>query len=476
MKNPSCSRFSISLSLWYIGLFVLTSLKLHAQVWQPYVPLLSDTLGTYDLRIAHNNEQVAWSVLMKYDVTSLSYSWIPSETLFFTKTSDSGNTWTGGIIPMGVEPYASNVCPINDNLAWASGVDADFISYVLRTTDGGITWERFLEDAFTDPNGYVDFVHFWDEQNGIAMGDPTPSESDPTPFFEIYRTADGGNSWQRVPSSNIPAANGEFGIAGDYEVRGDHVWFSASSLSTFFPHRIFHSKDRGLNWEALDPLGNRFVFFSFADSLHGITAIRQVANSPDVTINYTDDGGQSWTELPAYNAPEPATDYILIPESHFIITSRREDNINGPFLTYLSKDLGQTWQEISNGEFASIMAFSSPTVGYAGEWQPADHPTRMYKYIGSPLTGLLSGKSLQAEVKVIPNPTSNWLQVQIISDKQAPYVLLLNDMQGRLLERQLLDESAQGQAQFDMSNLPAGIYTITISQENGYLTRKIVRE
>ncbi|HMQ48912.1 MAG TPA: T9SS type A sorting domain-containing protein [Saprospiraceae bacterium] len=474
MKNPSCSRLGISLSQLYIGVFVFISLNLHAQVWQSYVPLLPDTLGTYDLRIAHNNEQVAWSVLMKYDVTSSSYNWVPSETLFFAKTSDGGSTWSGGVIPMGVEPYASNICPINDNIAWASAVDVDFKSYVLRTIDGGTTWESFLEDAFTDPSGYVDFVHFWDEQNGIVMGDPTPSENDPIPFYEIYRTSDGGSSWQRIPSANIPAANGEFGIAGDYEVHGDHVWFSSADASTFFPRRIFHSKDRGLTWEVLDP-GDRFVFFSFADSLHGITAIRQVANSPDVTINYTDDGGQSWTELPTYNSPEPAIDYILIPESHFILMSKRVDNINGPFLTYLSKDLGQSWQEISNGEFIANMDFSSPTVGYAGEWQPVDHPTRMYKYIGSPLTGLLSGKSLEAEVKITPNPTTNWLQVQVISDKPAPCLLLLNDMQGKLLERQLLDESAQGQAQFDMSDLPAGIYTLTISQSGGFLSRKIVR-
>lgn len=446
--------------------------SLQAQ-WKAYAPALSDTVGAYDLRIAHGNDQVAWCVAMKYDVTSDAYNWVATDSLFFTKTADGGDTWSGGTIPMGPEPYASNICPISSTTAWASGTDLDFASYVLRTDDGGGTWKRQLEDGFTGATSYVDFVHFWDAQNGLAVGDPAPSATEPNPFYEIYTTTDGGLTWSRVPSANIPAPDGDFGEAGGYEVRGDHVWFNTLDLTTFLSKRIYHSKDRGQTWEVLNPPGNRFAFWSFSDSLHGMTAFRLVPGQPNVLINYTADGGATWTELPPYISPEAASDYILIPQSHFILTARRTDNISGPFSTYLSKDLGKTWQQIASGENVALFDFNSPSVGYGGEWQPADHATRMYKYTGSPLTGLLSGLMLDARVVVAPNPAADYFDVQIETAEPDEFVLLLHDAQGRLIERRTLGKTEAGRARFDVNQLPAGSYALTVSSEQGYLTRAI---
>src|SRR5690606_24108490 len=110
------------------------------------------------------------------------------------------------------------------------------------------------------------------------------------------------------------------------------------------------------------------------------------------------------------------------------------------------------------------------------EWQPADHPTRMYKYTGSPLTGLFSGKTLEAEVTFSPNPATDQLRVQIETAEPAEFTLLLNDAQGRLIDRKTIDKSAQGNAQFDLSTLTPGVYTLTVSSGKGYLTKKFVKQ
>ena len=49
--------------------FCLFAPDLAAQ-WQAYTPALPDTAGTFDLRIADGNDQVAWGISMKYDKTS----------------------------------------------------------------------------------------------------------------------------------------------------------------------------------------------------------------------------------------------------------------------------------------------------------------------------------------------------------------------------------------------------------------------
>ena len=120
--------------------------------------------------------------------------------------------------------------------------------------------------------------------------------------------------------------------------------------------------------------------------------------------------------------------------------------------------------------------FASPSIGYAGEWQSTNHHTRMYKYAGDPLVGLFSGLELDAQVTLSPNPASEALQVQIEVAEPTDFVLLLNDLQGRLIERKTLDQTAQGSARFDISRLPAGLYTLTVSCEKGHLTRTVSKK
>jgi hypothetical protein len=459
-------RFTTLLLLFFSGATVTAQ-------WQAYT--LTDTVGTYDLRIAHGNDQVAWSIAMKYKVTATDIEWVPSKTLFFAKTNDGGNTWSSGTIPMGIDPYASNVCPLSKDVAWASGVDEDYASYVLRTTDGGTTWKRFMEDKFIESASYVNFVHLWDAQNGVAVGDPAPSGTGTTPFFEIYRTTDGGTTWQRVPSANIPPPiNKEYGIGGDYEVRGNHVWFSTIDGNDFTLRRIYHSKDRGQTWRVLDPPGTSFGAWTFADSLHGIVVTRPVAAQP-LAIQYTADGGTTWTQLPPFNPSELGGDWSLIPQSYFLMSFRRVNNTTGPFTTYLSKDLGETWQQIATNDYIAVTYFNSPTLGYAGGGPPLGRATRMYKYNGSPLTGLLANHTLEARIVIAPNPAADFAEVTVEVEQPDTFLFLLNDAQGRLLQRQVVAKTAQANVRFDLKNVPAGIYTITVSTEKGHLVRQIVK-
>lgn len=461
--------------LFLICLCVFSSAPLVAQ-WQTYTPQLSDTVGAVEMRISPVNSQIAWCAAMKYEVTNTTYNWVPTENLFFTKTIDGGNTWSAGEIPMGFEPFYSSISPINADTAWVSGLDVDFSNYVLRTEDGGATWSRFLEDGFVDPASYVDFVHFWNEQNGIAVGDPAPGPGHPEPYYEIYTTEDGGQNWSRVPADNIPAPiTDEYGAAGFYEASGNTIWFwtiESGSGSFFSILRLFRSNDRGLHWEAFDVAGMRQV--SFADSLNAIYAERDA--DYHLRFRRSVDGGATWTLLSGSPGDENMSSIAYIPQSLVMVVAQRGNNVTGPFYTRISQDLGQTWMEIGNTtDNAATIRFSGPTTGYAGEWQPIDHPTRMYKYNGSPLTGLFSGLELDAEITVGPNPASEYIQVQIETVLPTGFVLLLNDAQGRLIERQELDKTAEGNARFDMSRLPVGMYTLTVSSPNGYRTQTLYK-
>ena len=452
-------------------LALVCTTTLHAQ-WQPYTPNLSDTVGTFDLRIAPDNDQVAWSIAMKYEVLADGYNPLYIDSIYYTRTADGGTTWSGGTVPMGIAPFASNISPISATTAWASGTDVDYVSYVLRTDDGGTTWTRQLEDGFTGPTSYINFVYFWDAQQGIAVGDPAASTTDSVPFYEIYTTSDGGQQWERIPSSNIPAADNEYGYTSLYRVADDYIWFGTANATTGENKGLFRSKDRGQHWEALALPTDLAGLFSFADTLHGITRHWTGTN---YKLGYTEDGGTTWQYQPDLPGTDFFSSFVLIPESYYILAVRTPDFITGPYRTSLSKDLGESWIELGTGENAGAARFSSPTVGYAGEWQSTSHATRMYKYAGSPLVGLFSGQALDARITLGPNPVADVLQVQIEVATPMEFVILLHDMQGRLIERKNLNETMQGNAQFDLKRLPAGSYTLTISTSHGHSTRTIVK-
>lgn len=452
---------------FFAFIFCAPAVRLQAQ-WQAFTPAIPDTVGISELRIASGDNNVAWAVTNKYMVDTLYYFPLFFDSIYYMKTVDGGNTWSAGTIPMGSEPFCNNISSTSGTSAWVTGLDVNYSSYLLHTDDGGANWTRQLEDGFAWPSSYIDFVHFWDDQEGIAMGDPAISDTENVEFFEIYKTSDGGANWTRVSSANIPANLGEYGIGGLYETSGDHIWFGTVNAADYSGSRVFHSSDRGATWTAVSTPA--IYLLSFADSLHGV-AYDYNTSMP----RYTDDGGTTWTDLPATEPGYIVSEMVIIPGSNILLSVERVSSIDGPFRTVISKDLGQTWEEIGTGEHAGNVAFASPTVGYGGEWQSPYHLTRMYKYTGNPLVGLFSGLELDADVTISPNPASDYVQVQVEVAEPTDFVLLLHDMHGRLIERKVLDKTAKGTAQFDLSNLPAGVYTMTISSIKGCLTRKISR-
>ncbi|MET3667050.1 photosystem II stability/assembly factor-like uncharacterized protein [Caulobacter sp. 1776] len=79
-------------------------------------------------------------------------------------------------------------------------------SQLWRTRDGGKTWKRL--SANLDPKGFWDSIVFLDNKRGYILGDPTQGR------FTVLYTADGGESWTRLPDKGLPpAADGEGAFA-----------------------------------------------------------------------------------------------------------------------------------------------------------------------------------------------------------------------------------------------------------------------
>lgn len=140
---------------------------------------------------------------------------------------------------------AAMICAISDSIAWVPLYGSNGGGMIAKTEDGGKSWTQVTTSNQFDASkgGFPNVVHFWDKNNGFAMGDPTGTDTDTDTYFEIYTTTDGGANWTRVDKSKIPTPlEDEYGVIGYYTTINDTVWFST------YKGRIYRSVDKGYNW------------------------------------------------------------------------------------------------------------------------------------------------------------------------------------------------------------------------------------
>lgn len=71
-------------------------------------------------------------------------------------------------------------------------------AYILQTKDGGNTWSQSY--ASNDTAIFLDAMDFWDDQNGMIIGDPVNGH------FLLMQTNNGGKTWKSLDTSKTPAA------------------------------------------------------------------------------------------------------------------------------------------------------------------------------------------------------------------------------------------------------------------------------
>ncbi len=151
---------------------------------------------------------------------------------------------------------------------------------ILKTTDGGQNWTNRSVSSITN---FINGVYFFDNTNGIFLGDPLSSR------WGIGRTTDAGGTWTQVNSVPTPIS-GEQSLVGAAGQSGDKVWFGTSK------GRVIYSNDRGQSWKTSTVVSNAVVLaVSFASPDRGVALYRTGAdaNLPTLVAS-TIDSGKTW--------------------------------------------------------------------------------------------------------------------------------------------------------------------------------------
>lgn len=180
-------------------------------------------------------------------------------------SSDRGATWTQSQVPTRV--LLTAVWMHDERLGWAVGHDET----ILRTRDGGATWQSVYSDA--DAERPLLDVWFRDAENGFAIG----------AYGAFLVTGDGGTTWSERPISEDDFHLNEIAAAGD-----GTLYIAAEA------GHLYRSADRGESWQSLGAPyeGSFFGFLPLSDGALMVFGLRG-------KLFRSEDSGTTWTAVPS---------------------------------------------------------------------------------------------------------------------------------------------------------------------------------
>lgn len=402
----------------------------------------STSTGISTIAIADNN--TAWG--LGYDGAVL-----PANFQTFSRTTNGGTTWTAGSINVGNSNYLiSDLTAISGTTAWvtATPTSGGNGGGVWKTTNSGATWTKQTSASFSSAASFANTIHFWDANNGVAMGDPTGT------LFEIYTTSDGGTNWTKLTSASVaPAVSGEFGYVHLKEVAGDNIWFGTST------GRIFKSPNKGATWTVVStPLSD---FGGTASS--GKIALKDANTawilSSSGTVYSTTNGGTNWTPLPTTLTQE--SDITFVPGSTSTLIA-----VGNGTGSSISNDGGTSWTTIENlNSIVSVAALNTSTI-FGGGFNTSATVGGAFKLSGSLAVNDVINKKNNF-LSVYPNPTKG--EVNIKTDKKIKSTSLM-DLSGKVISR-------GNSEKVNLNSVTKGTYLLQVEFTDGSTkTEKIIKD
>jgi photosystem II stability/assembly factor-like uncharacterized protein len=298
------------------------------------------------------------------------------------KTLDGAQSWTQQSCPGITDDYVAVCSPRNPNSVYACALNGS----VAGSMDGGMSWTQL---ATPDSQCIPYSIFFLTPQLGFVGGSSS----------SIFRTTDGGATWQGVTTAGRGYRSFSFPASGD------------TGYACGYDGALVKTADAGLSWFALPTVTNA----SLTRVLFPIDAQVGYAAGDQGTVLKTTDGGSNWFFLTAPLA-----------RANLVGLSFPTDNLTG----FLAGDAGAVLVTHSGG----VSDVSRRPV------EPDRTPCNL---------------------SVFPNPARHWatLRYSLTGPGRVRLRLFnrLGRLEGSVLPAQDCAETS-GECRLDVSRLAAGVY------------------
>lgn len=253
-----------------------------------------------------------------------------------------------------------NVSPFNDKdiqfrdievlgIDTAIVMTAGFPALLLKTKNGGTTWDIVLQD--TNALAFFDGLDF-ENNKGVLFGDPLNG------MLQVFETNDYGDTWKQDTSVYLKELNQKeagFAASGTSILLNDNsVYIGLGGTQA----RVFTKTDhwQQTNTPMAQSAGSKGIYsLDFIDEI-GVAVGGQYDNpTDDSTRIYTVDKGKTWQLGTGVN--EYRSTVVIINNSTAIA--------GGPSGIDLSNDGGKTWEKINEQGVHAIYWQKNSTTGFA---------------------------------------------------------------------------------------------------------------
>ncbi|WP_034258642.1 WD40/YVTN/BNR-like repeat-containing protein [Altibacter lentus] len=221
----------------------------------------------------------------------------------------------------------------------------------------------FIEEVYFEEGERVfyDSMAFWNDKEGIAMGDPTDG------CLSVIITRNGGNSWEKLSCDLLPpVTEGEAAFAAsnsNIAIYGEHTWIATGGKRA----RVFHSPDKGKTWEVFNtPIiqGKAMTGIYSIDFYNEKVGVIFGGDWEDKAFNegnkaMTNDGGKTWKLISNGAGPGYRSSVKFVPGS----SGKGLVAVGSPGISY-SADEGRSWSELSTEGFFAL-EFVNDSLAYA---------------------------------------------------------------------------------------------------------------
>ena len=242
---------------------------------------------------------------------------------------------------------------VTENASFALSIISPALLYKIEKDSIKLVYKE------THPDAFYDAMTFWNNQEGIAVGDSIDG------CLSIIITRNGGETWTKLSCDVLPkgATNEGAFAASDTNivVVDDKTWIATTA------GRIYYSPDKGRSWDVIEtPIVKEketegIYSMAFYDALNGFAIGGDYTKPADSSANKirTQDGGKTWQLVAQNRSPGYRSCVQYMPNR------RGQELVSVGFkgIDY-SNDSGTSWVHLSDEGFYTIR-FVNDSVAYA---------------------------------------------------------------------------------------------------------------